>query len=46
MKATVGGPFGIDTFGIGEDAGQPVTFDYAPPFACTGRIGRVNVVIK
>jgi arylsulfatase len=46
MKATVGGRFGIDTFGIGEDSGQPVTFDYKPPFAFTGEIEKVVVDVK
>jgi hypothetical protein len=27
-EAAVGGRFGIVTFGIGEDSGQPVTHDY------------------
>lgn len=46
LTATVGGRFGIDTFGIGEDTGQPVTFDYAPPFAFTGEIGKVVVQMR
>ncbi len=46
MEATVGGRFGIDTFGIGEDTGQPVTFDYDPPFAFNGEIEEVVVEIK
>jgi len=45
MKATVGGRFGIDTFGIGEDTGQPVTFAYEPPFAFTGEIETVVVQV-
>jgi arylsulfatase len=32
MEATVAGRFGIDTFGIGEDTGRPVTYAYEPPF--------------
>ena len=43
MEATVPGRFGIDTFGIGEDTGQPVTFDYQPPFPFTGQIEEVAV---
>jgi hypothetical protein len=35
---TVAGRFGIDTFGVGEDSGQPVTFDFKPPFAFNGEI--------
>ncbi len=46
MHATVAGRFGIDTFGIGEDSGQPVTFDYKAPFAFTGKIESVTVVMK
>jgi len=45
MDATVGGRFGIDTFGIGEDSDQPVTHDYAPPFKFTGKIGKVVVAV-
>lgn len=40
---TVFARFGIDTFGIGEDTGQPVTPAYRPPFAFTGRIDRVDI---
>lgn len=46
MRATVGGRFGIDTFGIGEDTGQPVAPAYKPPFAFNGRIDQVQVEIK
>jgi arylsulfatase A-like enzyme len=46
MKATVGGRFGIDTFGIGEDSGQPVTFHYKPPFKFTGKIDKVVIDLK
>jgi arylsulfatase A-like enzyme len=46
MPATVAGRFGIDTFGIGEDSGQPVTLDYKPPFAFTGEIEKVVVDVK
>jgi arylsulfatase A-like enzyme len=46
IEMTVPGRFGIDTFGIGEDTGQPVTFDYKPPFAFTGQIERVVIEIK
>ncbi len=31
------------TFGIGEDTGQPVSRDYAPPFRFTGTIERVDI---
>jgi arylsulfatase A-like enzyme len=46
MPATVGARFGIDTFGIGEDSGQPVTSDYEAPFPFTGRIEKVVVQVK
>ena len=46
MQATVAGRFGVDTFGIGEDSGQPVTFDYKAPFAFTGEIESVTVAMK
>ena len=43
LKASVFGRFGIDTFGGGEDSGQPVTPDYDPPFRFTGKIDRVTI---
>ncbi|MNW12656.1 hypothetical protein D3C71_2104080 [compost metagenome] len=46
MDATVGGRFGIDTFGVGEDTGQPVTSAYQAPFKFNGQIERVTVDIK
>ncbi len=46
MDATVGGRFGIDTFGIGEDSGQPVTHAYQPPFPFGGQIEKVTVNMK
>jgi hypothetical protein len=36
----------IMAFGIGEDSGQPVTFDYKLPFAFTGEIEKVVVDVK
>ena len=45
MAATVAGRFGIDTFGIGEDSGQPVTSGYKPPFKFTGEIEKVVITI-
>lgn len=42
-EQTVAGRFGIDTFGIGEDSGQPVTPDYRPPFKFTGKIEKVTI---
>jgi len=46
MKATVFGRFGVDTFGIGEDSGQPVTHAYKPPFRFNGTINQVTVDLK
>jgi arylsulfatase len=46
FEETVAGRFGIDTFGIGEDSGQPVTPDYQPPFKFTGTIEKVTVELK
>jgi arylsulfatase A-like enzyme len=46
MEATVGGRFGVDTFGIGEDSGQPVTFAYKPPFRFTGEIEKVTITMR
>jgi arylsulfatase len=43
---TVAGRFGIDTFGIGEDTGQPVTPDYKPPFTFNGTIDKVTITVK
>jgi arylsulfatase len=46
MAATVPGRFGADTFGIGEDSGQPVTTDYKVPFRFTGTIDEVVIDIR
>lgn len=46
MASTVAGRFGIDTFGIGEDSGQPVTAAYQPPNRFTGTIEEVMVEIR
>lgn len=46
MQATAAGRFGIDTFGIGEDTGQPVTEAYRAPFKFTGEIEKVVVEVK
>ncbi len=46
VPETVAGRFGIDTFGIGEDTGQPVTHEYEPPNAFTGEIEKVVVEMK
>jgi arylsulfatase len=43
MKATLCARFGVDTFGVGEDSGQPVTPDYEPPFKFTGTIDKVVI---
>ncbi|ADJ29353.1 arylsulfatase [Nitrosococcus watsonii] len=46
MAGSVGGGFGIDTFGIGADTGQPVINDYKPPFPFTGEIEKVVIELK
>ncbi|WP_044300883.1 arylsulfatase [Rhodopirellula sallentina] len=46
MDATVAGRFGIDTFGIGEDSGQPITNAYTAPFKFTGKIKEVTIDIR
>ncbi|MFG0289159.1 MAG: arylsulfatase [Rhodopirellula sp. JB044] len=46
MDATVAGRFGIDTFGIGEDSGQPVTNDYQAPFKFNDKIKTVTIEIN
>ncbi|QIK64784.1 arylsulfatase [Leucobacter viscericola] len=45
-EKTVFARFGIDTFGIGEDTGQPVTMEYRPPFKFSGRIDRVDIDLE
>ncbi|MBX3436710.1 MAG: arylsulfatase [Planctomycetaceae bacterium] len=45
-EETVAGRFGIDTFGIGEDSGQPVTDAYQPPFQFNGTIEKVTITVK
>ena len=46
MNATVFARFGADTFGIGEDSGQPMTPDYEPPFRFTGTIEKVQIDLR
>jgi arylsulfatase len=46
LDATVPGRFGIDTFGIGEDTGQPVTPEYQAPFKFTGSIEVVTIEVE
>jgi arylsulfatase len=46
MESTVITRYGLDTFGIGADTGQPVTFDYEPPFAFAGTIDQVTIDLK
>ncbi len=43
IDQTVRGRFGIDTFGIGEDSGQPVANTYKPPFRFEGDIEKVVI---
>jgi arylsulfatase len=46
VSATVPARFGIDTFGIGEDTGSPVTHNYETPFKFAGRIVEVNIDVN
>lgn len=46
LEKTVPGRFGIDTFGVGVDTGSPVSQAYAPPFAFTGTIEKVDIELK
>jgi hypothetical protein len=46
MTATVPGRFGIDTFGVGEDTGQPVTPAYRPPFPFNGTVEKVTIGVR
>lgn len=46
VNHTVAARFGIDTFGIGEDDGSPVTHDYTAPFKFQGGIEEVNIELK
>ncbi|WP_165768053.1 hypothetical protein [Flavobacterium plurextorum] len=46
IDKTVAARFGIDTFGIGEDSGSPVTTSYQVPFKFTGKIDKVDIDLK
>lgn len=46
IPATVAARFGVDPFDIGQDSGQPVTFDYKPLFKFDGEIGKVVIDLK
>ncbi len=46
IDKTVAGRFGIDTFGIGEDSGQPVAPAYRPPYRFLGAIEKVTIDFK
>jgi arylsulfatase len=46
MEGTFGDRFGIDTFGIGEDSGKPVTTGYKPLNLFTGLIGSMVVDVR
>ncbi len=46
IDKTVAGRFGIDTFGIGEDSGQPVAPVYKPPYRFQGGIEMVTIELK
>jgi arylsulfatase len=45
IERTVPGRFGIDTFGVGCDTGSPVCKDYKPPYAFTGVIEKVDILL-
>ena len=45
IEQTVAGRFGIDTFGVGSDTGAPVSNTYKPPYAFTGRIEKVEIIL-
>ncbi len=46
VEQTVAGRYGIDTFGIGEDSGSPVSKNYQPPAKFQGTIVEVNINLK
>lgn len=46
IDKTIAARFGIDTFGVGEDSGSPVTNTYKPPFAFTGKIEKIDIELK
>jgi arylsulfatase len=46
IEKTVASRFGIDTFGVGEDTGSPVSLSYKPPFAFNGRIEKVEIELQ
>lgn len=43
IEKTVSGRFGVDTFGIGADTGQPVANTYKPPYRFEGDIEKVVI---
>jgi arylsulfatase len=45
IERTVPGRFGIDTFGVGCDIGSPVCNEYKPPYAFTGVIEKVDILL-
>jgi arylsulfatase len=45
IERTVPARFGIDTFGVGCDTGSPVCKDYKTPFAFTGVIEKVDILL-
>ncbi|MHA7099068.1 arylsulfatase [Roseivirga pacifica] len=46
VAQTVAGRYGIDTFGIGEDSGSPVTKNYTAPYKFAGRINEVSIKLN
>ena len=45
IERTVAARFGIDTFGVGCDTGSPVCKNYKPPFAYSGVIEKVEILL-
>jgi arylsulfatase len=45
-ESSVPGRFGIDTFGVGEDTGSPVSKNYKAPFSFKGVIHKVDIDLK
>ena len=46
IDKTVAARFGLDTFGVGEDTGAPVSNAYQPPFPFTGTIDKVEIDLR
>lgn len=46
LEKTVAARFGLDTFGVGEDSGAPVSKSYQAPFRFNGKIEKVTIDLK